>query len=130
MAEALRRAGLAPGQVDYVNTHGTASRLGDETEVAALRAVFGDGDGGPWVNSTKGLVGHCLCAAGVVEAVAALLQLRDGFVHPNANLECPIDDSCRFAGPAPEPEELGVVMSNAFGFGGFNSSVVFARVAP
>jgi len=125
MAEALRRAGLGPGEVDYVNTHGTGSRLGDEAEVAALRKVFGSDLGRPWLNSTKGLVGHGLCAAGVVEAVAALVQLRDGFVHPNANLARPIDGECRFAGGRAEPAELTVAMSNGFGFGGFNSSVVF-----
>jgi malonyl-ACP decarboxylase len=128
MAEALHRAGLVPGRVDYVNAHGTGSRLGDETEIAALHKVFGDHLARPWLNSTKGLVGHCLCAAGVVEAVATLLQMRDGFVHPNANLDQPIDACARFAGGRAEPARVGVALSNAFGFGGFNTSVVFARV--
>jgi len=125
MAEALRRAGVPAGQVDYVNTHGTGSRLGDETELAALHKVFGDDFGRPWLNATKGLTGHCLCAAGVVEAVATLIQLREGFVHPNVNLDRPIDAAARFAGPSPEPAGLRVALSNGFGFGGINTSVVF-----
>jgi len=129
MTEALRRAGIPAGQVDYVSTHGTGSRLGDETELAALRTVFGDDFGRPWLNATKGLTGHCLCAAGVVEAVATLIQLREGFVHPNPNLDHPIDPVARFAGPSPEPAGLRVALSNGFGFGGINTSVVFTRAA-
>ncbi|HEX6969594.1 MAG TPA: beta-ketoacyl synthase N-terminal-like domain-containing protein [Micromonosporaceae bacterium] len=130
MAEALRRAGLNPADVDYVNSHGTGSRLGDETEVAALHKVFGSDIGRPWVNSTKGLLGHTLWAAGVVEAVATLVQLRDGFVHPNANLEHPIDAACRFVGTRAQRASLRVAMSNAFGFGGFNTSVVLTAAEP
>ena len=129
MTEALRRAGVTAGQVDYVNAHGTGSRLGDDTEVAALRTVLGDDFGRPWLNSTKGLTGHCLSAAGVVEAVATLIQLRQGFVHPNANLARPIDTAARFAGPLPEQARLRVALSNGFGFGGINTSVVFTEAA-
>ena len=125
MAEAVRRAGLTPDRVGYVNAHGTGSPLGDETEVKALREVFGAAR--PWVNSTKGLVGHCLCAAGVVEAVATVVQLRGGFVHPNANLDEPIDADCRFAGPVAQPAEFDHALSNGFGFGGFNTAVLFGR---
>lgn len=126
MGQALRRAGLEPAAVDYVNAHGTGSRVGDETEVAALRAVFGPDVGRPWINATKGLIGHTLWAAGVVEAVATLVQMRDGFVHPNVNLARPVDDACRFVGAAAVPATIGVALSNAFGFGGINSSVVLA----
>ncbi len=126
MAQAIARAGLVPEQIGYVNAHGTGSVLGDETEVSALRTVFGPGIGRPWLNSTKGLVGHCLCAAGVVEAVATLAQLRGGFVHPNANLDRPIDPQVRFVGARAQPADPGYALSNGFGFGGFNSSVVFA----
>src|SRR5207237_1109272 len=69
MRDALRRARVAPAEVGYVNAHGTGSRLGDEVEVAALRAALGADFARPWVNSTKGWIGHCLCSAGVVEAV-------------------------------------------------------------
>jgi malonyl-ACP decarboxylase len=127
MRRALTRARLRPGQVDYVNAHATASVLGDVVELAALDEVFG-ASGRPWVNSTKGLTGHCLSAAGLVEAVATLVQLREGFVHPNRNLE-PLASRCRLAGISAAPARLRVAMSNGFGFGGFNSSVVFTAVA-
>jgi malonyl-ACP decarboxylase len=125
MAAALRHAGLSPDRIGYVNTHGTGSRIGDETEVRAIREVFGAAR--PWLNSTKGLVGHCLCAAGVVEAVATLVQLRHGFLHPNAGLARPLDDTSRFVGAVARHEEVDHALSNAFGFGGFNTSVVLAR---
>ncbi|MFD4987457.1 beta-ketoacyl synthase N-terminal-like domain-containing protein [Streptomyces sp. NPDC058374] len=127
MSAALARAGLPAERIGYVNTHGTASRLGDETELRALRRVFGPAAGRPWVNATKGLVGHGLCAAGVVEAVATVVQLRGGFVHPNANLECPIDEGIRFAGGRARTAEVEFALSSSFGFGGFNASVVLAR---
>ncbi|GIJ54804.1 beta-ketoacyl synthase N-terminal-like domain-containing protein [Virgisporangium aurantiacum] len=125
MAAALRHARLAPDRVGYVNTHGTGSRIGDETEARAIREVFGAAT--PWLNSTKGLVGHCLCAAGVVEAVATLVQLRHGFLHPNAGLTRPLDDTSRFVGPVARDTDVDFALSNAFGFGGFNTSVVVAR---
>ncbi|RKT17081.1 malonyl-ACP decarboxylase [Streptomyces sp. 1114.5] len=125
MARAIRHAGLTPDRIDYVNAHGTGSALGDEVELTALRTVFGSGPGQPWVNSTKGLVGHCLCAAGVVEAVASLLQMRDGFVHPNANLARPLDAGVRLVGERAQSASIGHAMSNGFGFGGFSTSVVF-----
>jgi malonyl-ACP decarboxylase len=128
MAEAIRRAGLSPDRIGYVNAHGTGSPLGDDTEVRALREVFGRHR--PRVNSTKGLLGHCLCAAGVVEAVAAVVQMRGGFVHPNANLEVPIDPDCRFVGAAAEPAVFDYALSNSFGFGGFNTAVVLGRPKP
>jgi malonyl-ACP decarboxylase len=127
MAQAIRRAGLTPDRIDYVNAHGTGSTLGDQVEVAALREVFGAEVGRPWINSTKGLVGHCLCAAGVVEAVATIVQLRDGFVHPNANLRRPIDPGCRFVGARAERASIEFALSNGFGFGGFNTSVLFGH---
>lgn len=125
---ALRAAGVGPGELDYVNAHGTASRLGDETEVAALGLALGDAVSRPWVNSTKGLTGHCLASAGVVEAVATVAQLTGGFVHPNANLTRPLDDRVRFVGADAEPARLRWALSNGFGFGGINSAVVFAGV--
>ncbi|XVV00804.1 beta-ketoacyl synthase N-terminal-like domain-containing protein [Actinosynnema sp. CA-248983] len=126
MRAALRAAGVHPRDLDYVNAHGTASRLGDQTEVAALHAVLGDAVGRPWVNSTKGLTGHCLASAGVVEAVATVAQIEGGFVHPNANLRRPLDDRVRFVGATSRPARLRWALSNGFGFGGINSAVVFA----
>lgn len=127
MTGAMDMAGVKPAQIGYVNAHATATPLGDEIEVRALSRVFGDDIGTPWVNATKGLIGHCMCAAGVVEAVASVIQLRDGFVHPNLNLRRPIDDGCRFVRGAAQPADIEYALSNSFGFGGFNTSIVLRR---
>ncbi|WP_199846480.1 beta-ketoacyl synthase N-terminal-like domain-containing protein [Streptomyces sp. CB01201] len=127
MRGALAAAGLAPREVAYVSAHGTGSPLGDATETAALRDVFGAAGGGPWVNATKGLTGHCLAAAGVVEAVAVMLQIQGGFVHPNPGLDKPADSGCRFSGTAAAPAGIAFALSNGFGFGGINTSVALAH---
>lgn len=80
-----------------------------------------------WVNASKGLIGHCLYASGLVEAVASLIQMREGFLHPNRNLYKPICPSCRFVGAESQQAACKVVLSNAFGFAGINTSVVFRQ---
>ncbi|HEY4457174.1 MAG TPA: beta-ketoacyl synthase N-terminal-like domain-containing protein [Pseudonocardiaceae bacterium] len=125
MAGALDMAGVAPAELSYVNTHGTGSELGDRTELAALRAVLGDAARNPVLNATKALTGHCLGAAGVVEAVATVIQLRGGFAHPNPGLTDPIEPGWRFAGAECVLARPRVALSNSFGFGGFNASAVF-----
>ena len=129
MRMAMDRAGVRPEQVGYVNAHGTSSPCGDDTEVRAFHRAFGDAIEVPVVNSTKGWVGHCLSSAAIVEAVAVLVQMRDGFIHPNANLDQPIDPLVRFAGREAREMKIEHALSNAFGFGGFNSSVLFAQPA-
>ncbi|NRD68591.1 hypothetical protein HRD49_43415, partial [Corallococcus exiguus] len=89
--------------------------------------VWGARVGEVEINSTKGLTGHCLGAASLVEAIATVGQLRHGFVHPNANLEEPIDGECRFAGPSATQRPLRHALSNAFGFGGINACVVLGE---
>lgn len=125
MMSALEAAKLPPSAVGYVNAHGTSSPLGDRTEAEAIRRVFGIG-GEVRVNATKGLVGHCLGAAGVVEAVATLVQLNRGFLHPNRNLEHPVADGIRFVGGHAESTGARVALSNGFGFGGFNGTLVLS----
>jgi malonyl-ACP decarboxylase len=127
MAKALADAGLAPGDIDYLNTHGTASPLGDETELQAIRATFGEQAGRVWINATKALTGHCLWSAGLVEAVATVQQMRQGFVHPNPNLAEPVAAGFRFAGRRAEAAEIRAALSNSFGFGGINSSIVIRK---
>jgi malonyl-ACP decarboxylase len=127
MSEALREAGLGPGDIQYLNTHGSASPLGDQIEVEAVKQVFNHALKDVRLNSTKSLTGHCLTSAGVVEAVATVIQMREGFLHPNLNLDDPIDEACRFCGPSPEPADIEHAMSNSFGFGGMNSSIIFKR---
>src|SRR5205814_6061472 len=111
-------------EVGYVNAHGSASPLGDRTEVAALHRTFGADVAVPWINSTKALTGHCLAGAGAVEAVATVVQLRDGFLHPNPGLADPIDPVCRFVRGDAVPARPRYALSNSFGFGGFNSSIL------
>ena len=124
---ALERAGITPEAVDYVNAHGTAAPLGDAAECRALGQVFESRKTRPWINSTKSLVGHCLGAAGVLEAVATILQMKGGFVHPNPHLESPMDTRMRFVGPRAERTRIRAALSNSFGFGGFNSSLVLTE---
>lgn len=128
MGSAIRSAGLEPPQVAYVNTHGSGSVLGDEIEVHALRKVFGGSFGVPWLNSTKSLTGHCLAAAGVVEAAATIIQMQQGFVHPNAGLKEPLDYEGRFVGAQSEDTAIPFALSNSFGFGGINTSILLGAV--
>lgn len=127
MEEALRQARVPREEIDYVNAHGSSSPLGDETEVQAMKEVFRGSLPRLWINSTKGLMGHCLTAAGVVEAIAVVVQMQHGFVHPNRNLVRPIDLDCRFCPAQSIEAPIRRVMKNSFGFGGINSAVVFGK---
>ncbi|NKB23932.1 MAG: poly(3-hydroxyalkanoate) depolymerase [Kiritimatiellae bacterium] len=127
MKKALEEAGSRPENVEYVNAHATSSVIGDEVEVQALKEIFGSHAANVWVNATKSLTGHCLYAAGVVEAVATLIQMKNGFLHPNLNLKKTIDDECRFAGLTSRAEICHLVLTNAFGFGGINTSIVIKK---
>lgn len=127
MRQALERASRKPCDIQYINAHGSSSPLGDETELLAIRDVFEEHLSNIWINSTKNMVGHCLWSAGIIEAIATLIQMKEGFIHPNINLDHPIDDKCRFAGKQKEIVTINAAMSNSFGFGGINSSLVFTR---
>jgi malonyl-ACP decarboxylase len=127
MGRAIRQAGLEPHDVAYVNMHGSGSILGDEVEVRALRRALGSAFETPWVNSTKSLTGHCLAAAGVLEAVATVIQMQAGFVHPNAGLKNPIDTGCRFVGCCARNAAIPSALSNSFGFGGINTSILLVH---
>ncbi len=127
MRQALYTAGLSPEDVAYLNTHGTASVLGDEAEIAAIKEVFDQTASEIWLNSTKSLTGHCLTAAGAIEAIATIIQMNEDFLHPNLNLEDPMDETCRFVGGQSQPATINIAMSNSFGFGGINSSIIFKR---
>jgi 3-oxoacyl-[acyl-carrier-protein] synthase-1 len=126
----MRRAlGSVQGRIDYLNTHGTSTPLGDVVELEAVRKAFGAGDIPP-LSSTKSLSGHSLGAAGVHEAIYSLLMMRDGFVAGSAHID-ELDPAC--AGfpivRASRRMQVDTVMSNSFGFGGANASLVFQRVA-
>lgn len=129
MRAALNAAGVTAAEVDYINAHGTGSPPGDRAECEALRAVFGAPGARVRINSTKPIVGHCMSSAGIVELLACLLQMENGFLHGNINLEQPIDDQLSFVGVQAETAAVRVAMSNGFGFGGFNTSIVIGNTS-
>jgi len=125
MQNALQDCGLSPVDIDYVNAHGTSTPLGDEAELRAVERVFGNAAGGLSLSSTKSAIGHLLGAAGAVEAIFCALAIRDGVVPPtlnldNPSLETPIDLTPHSAKRKP----IRAAMSNSFGFGGTNASVI------
>lgn len=130
MRAALADAKLSPDRIDYVNAHGTSTPVGDVLELQAARGIFGSHAGnGLWISSTKSVTGHLLGAAGGLEAVFSVLALRDGVVPPTINLEQPVEEA---AGLDLVPGEarrrsLSYVLSNSFGFGGTNASLIFAK---
>lgn len=130
MQNALRDAGLNVDQVQYINAHGTSTPTGDLAEVAALKSVFGDSAYRLSVSSTKSMTGHLLGAAGAVEAIFSVLAIRDQVAPPTINLDEP-DVGCDLDFVAHEARSLpiDVVLSNSFGFGGTNGSLVFRRFA-
>ena len=121
---ALAMADLQPESIDYVNTHGTGSPLGDKTEVAALKSV---GLHHSLINSTKSLTGHCLTGAGVVEAIATILQMKFGFCHPTKNLVNPIDTSLNWVKETSVQAGIKYAITNSFGFGGINTALLIAQ---
>lgn len=127
MRGALRQAHVEPGEIDVVNSHGSASRLGDATDVESLRAVLGAHVSKPWVHASKAILGHCLWSAGIVEAMVSVLQMQHGFVHGAAYLQEPIDSSLQIA-TCETAATARCVLSNSFGFGGINSAVVLRSV--
>lgn len=129
MESALKQAGITVQDVDYINTHGTSSPLGDATELSAIKKVFKEETARVWVNATKGITGHCLFSAGVVEAIASVIQMRVGFIHPNINLENPIESDFRFAGNTSTTAQIKTAISNSFGFGGINTCIVLRNGA-
>jgi len=129
MEMALRKAGMAAGDIDYVNAHGT-STMADTIELAAVKRVLGDDLGGASMSSTKSAIGHLLGGAGAVEAVFCILAMRDQVVPPTLNLEDP-DDGTEGVDLVPlkaKNREVRAVLNNSFGFGGTNASLVMKRV--
>jgi 3-oxoacyl-[acyl-carrier-protein] synthase II len=128
MQRALARAELAPEAIDYINAHGTGTPLNDAVETAAIKRVFGPAARRLAVSSTKAAVGHTLGAAGAIEALATILALRDGFLPPTVTLEEP-DEACDldFVPGRSRPAEIRWALSNSYGFGGNNTSLVLGR---
>lgn len=124
ISAAISDAGLMPADIDYVNPHGTGSGVGDVVELDSLRRC---GLGHARVNATKSVIGHGLSAAGTMELIAVLLQMRAGRLHPTRNLVDPIDDSFRWVGDEAVPHTIENALNLSIGFGGVNTAVCLQR---
>jgi 3-oxoacyl-[acyl-carrier-protein] synthase II len=130
MKSALKRAGLAPSDIDYINAHGTSTPLGDEIELKAVERLVGNAAAKLAMSSTKSAVGHLLGAAGAVEAIYSVLAIRDGVVPPTLNLDDPsVETAIDLVPHKAKQRPVDVVLSNSFGFGGTNASLVFRQAA-
>jgi len=128
MGLSIKDAGIDPRDVDYVNAHGTSTPLGDLAETVATKTTFGDHAYKLAVSSTKSMTGHLLGAAGGVEAIFSLLSIRDGIIPPTINLENP-SEGCDldYVPNTAREADVNVAISNSFGFGGTNGSLVFRK---
>ncbi|MGQ9675698.1 MAG: beta-ketoacyl-ACP synthase II [Chloroflexota bacterium] len=131
MELALKDAGLKPTDVDYINAHGTSTPLNDKTETLAIKRVFGDYAYRVPISATKSMIGHLIGAAGPVEAVACIQTINDCIIHPTINYETP-DPECDldYVPNVAREARVDVALSNSFGFGGHNASLVFKRFSP
>ena len=130
MQMALRKAGLEPKDIDYINAHGTSTPLGDELELGAVRRLFGDAIKTVSMSSTKSMIGHLLGGAGAVESIFCILALRDQIVPPTINLDNP-SESCEGVDLVPKvakQRQVKAVLNNSFGFGGTNASLVMRAI--
>ena len=130
MQMALKKAGMNPADIDYINAHGTSTPLGDELELGAVRRLFGDAINTVSMSSTKSAIGHLLGGAGAVESIFCILALRDQIVPPTLNLDNP-SESCEGVDLVPhkaKQREVRAVLNNSFGFGGTNASLVMKKI--
>ena len=130
MEMALRKSGLNPEDIDYINAHGTSTPLGDELELGAVRRLFGDAISGVSMSSTKSAIGHLLGGAGAVESIFCILAMRDQIVPPTLNLDNP-SEGCEGVDLVPhkaKKRQVRAVLNNSFGFGGTNASLVMKQV--
>jgi 3-oxoacyl-[acyl-carrier-protein] synthase II len=129
MTAAIRRAGITPGEIDYINAHGTSTPLGDEIELNAVQRLVGEDARRIAMSSTKSSIGHLLGAAGAVEAIFSILAMRDKVAPPTLNLDNPsVKAAVDLVPHRAREREIDVVLSNSFGFGGTNASLVFRRL--
>jgi 3-oxoacyl-[acyl-carrier-protein] synthase II len=129
MQAAVRRAGISPAEIDYINAHGTSTPLGDEIELNAVQRLLGNAAGRTSMSSTKSAIGHLLGAAGAVEAIFSILAMRDRIAPPTINLDNPsVETAIDLVPHQARRRDIRVSLSNSFGFGGTNASLVFRRV--
>lgn len=128
MKLALEDAQVSASAIEYVNAHGTSTPLGDKMEAIAISNVFKYSN--PWVNSSKSMIGHCMYSAGLLEVIISLIQMKNNFIHPNLNLDNPLEECANISlvGKNSIDTTIGIAMSNSFGFGGINSSVILKNV--
>jgi 3-oxoacyl-[acyl-carrier-protein] synthase II len=133
MKRALEDAGMKPGEIDYINVHGTSTPLGDLAEVKAIHQVFGDAIYKLNISSTKSMTGHLLGAAGAVEAIACILAIGEGVIPPTINHftdDPQFDPGINFTFNKSQKRVVNAALSNTFGFGGHNASVIFKKFVP
>ncbi|AWN36149.1 beta-ketoacyl-ACP synthase II [Methylobacterium radiodurans] len=129
MTAAVKRAGIDPSQIDYINAHGTSTPMGDELELKAVERLLGDAAAKASMSSTKSAIGHLLGAAGAVEAIFSILTIRDGVLPPTLNLDNPsVETQIDLVPHEAKRKRVDVALSNSFGFGGTNASLVMRRV--
>ncbi|GKQ49282.1 beta-ketoacyl-ACP synthase II [Bradyrhizobium sp. Ce-3] len=129
MSMALKRAGLAASDLDYINAHGTSTQVGDEIELGAVERLLGNAASKVSMSSTKSATGHLLGAAGAIEAIFAILAIRDNVVPPTINLDNPsVQTAIDLVPHTSRKRDVNVALSNSFGFGGTNASVIVQRV--
>jgi 3-oxoacyl-[acyl-carrier-protein] synthase II len=130
MSMAIKRAGISAGDIDYINAHGTSTPLGDEIELGAVQRVVGNAAGRISMSSTKSCIGHLLGAAGAVEAIFSILAIRDRVAPPTINLDNPsVETPIDLVPHVARKRDIDTALSNSFGFGGTNASLIFRRYA-
>jgi 3-oxoacyl-[acyl-carrier-protein] synthase II len=129
MNAAMKRAGVSASDIDYINAHGTSTQVGDEIELGAVERLLGNVASKVSMSSTKSSTGHLLGAAGAIEAIFSILAIRDNIAPPTINLDNPsVETAIDLVPLAPRKREINIVLSNSFGFGGTNASVIVQRV--
>jgi 3-oxoacyl-[acyl-carrier-protein] synthase II len=130
MTMAIKRAGISAGDIDYINAHGTSTPLGDEIELGAVQRLVGNAAGHISMSSTKSCIGHLLGAAGAVEAIFSILAIRDQIAPPTINLDNPsVETAIDLVPHTARKRDIRIALSNSFGFGGTNASLIFSRYA-
>ena len=131
MENALEDANMTPSDIDYINVHGTSTPLGDVAEIKAIKTVFGEHAYKLNISSTKSMTGHLLGAAGAIEAIASILALTKSIIPPtinNENIDESLDEKLNFTLNKAQQRKVKAVMSNTFGFGGHNASVILKSI--
>jgi 3-oxoacyl-[acyl-carrier-protein] synthase II len=125
---AIKEAGIPKEQINYINAHATSTLAGDLCEVRAIKQAFGSHVENIKMNATKSMIGHCLGAAGGIEAIATIKAIETGMLHPTINLEEPEEELAGIdvIANTAKPHKITAALSNSFGFGGHNSTLIFA----